>query len=562
MTNKTIPFEALIVLQNQLDSLSPRSPKRRLLLEETASLYGVSVSTVRRLLRQHHQPHSVYRSDYNQPRVISQADMKQYCELIAALKLRTTNKKGRHLSTKECIRLLEEYGIETPEGLIKSQVGLLKRSTISRYLTRWGYNTRAMTIEPPIVPFQAVHSNDCWQFDFSPSDLKKLKEDKSTRSGEKQPTLMLASVVDDRSGVCYQEYHAVHGEDTMTALRFFFNAMTPKKHKDCPFQGIPNLIYLDNGPVAKSKLFKRVMAHLNIEIRAHMPKGSDGRRVTARSKGKVERPFRTVKDAFETLYHFHKPNSLEEANEWLRQYLKRYNDMPHRSEDHSRLEDWLNQLPSDGFREMCSWDRFCTFARDPEQRKVDSEACVNVNGVRYHVAYDMAGQEVTLLWGLLDHELYVEFNNQKQGPFYPSKGPVPLGTFRKPKKTNAEKRADHIGQLARQISIPRSALSGEKETTKALLNGANVTRLESHRSIPFEDSDSFKQTLFKNKIDAKTAIAEYLGRPLARLKSVQIDEINHILNETLDKKTVLAQVRTYFTLSLKDRPGDESCTGK
>ncbi len=162
MSNKTIPLETLIVLQNQLDALPSRSPKRRLLLEEAASLYGVSISTVRRSLRQHHQPHLAYRNDYNEPRVISQADMKQYCELIAAMKIRTTNKKGRHLSTLECIRLLEEYGVETPEGLIKSPMGLLKRSTISRYLKRWGYDNRSMTIEPQVVPFQAIHSNDCW----------------------------------------------------------------------------------------------------------------------------------------------------------------------------------------------------------------------------------------------------------------------------------------------------------------------------------------------------------------------------------------------------------------
>ena len=562
MSNKTIPLETLIVLQNQLDALPSRSPKRRLLLEEAASLYGVSISTVRRSLRQHHQPHLAYRNDYNEPRVISQADMKQYCELIAAMKIRTTNKKGRHLSTFECIRLLEEYGVETPEGLIKSPMGLLKRSTISRYLKRWGYDNRSMTIEPQVVPFQAIHSNDCWQFDFSPSDLKKLKKEKLTESGVKQPILMLASVVDDRSGLCYQEYHSVYGEDTMTALRFFFNAMAPKKHKDCPFQGIPSLIYLDNGPVARSKLFKRVMAYLNVEIRTHMPKDSDGRRTTSRSKGKVERPFRTVKDTFETLYHFHKPDSLEEANEWLRQYLKRYNDMPHRSEDHSRQEDWLKNLPANGFQEMCSWERFCTFAREPEQRKVDSEACISVNGIRYQVSNDMAGQEVTLLWGIFDNELHIEFNNEKQGPFYPADGPVPLGSFRKPKKSTIEKRADHIGELAKQISIPRSALTGEKETTSTLLRDANVLKLESLTSTPFKDNDQFEQLFFKNKIDAKTAIADFFGRPLARLTPAQIDEINRILEETLDKKTVMTQVRDYFTLSLKNRPGDESCTGK
>jgi hypothetical protein len=42
-----------------------------------------------------------------------------YCELIAALKVRTSNKKGRHLSTGEAIRLIEEFGVETPDDLIK-----------------------------------------------------------------------------------------------------------------------------------------------------------------------------------------------------------------------------------------------------------------------------------------------------------------------------------------------------------------------------------------------------------------------------------------------------------
>ena len=51
--------------------------------------------------------------------------------------------------------------------------------------------------------------------------------------------MALAGVTDDRSGVCYQEYHLVKGEDAMTALLFLFNAMSPKKDKSCPFQGIP-----------------------------------------------------------------------------------------------------------------------------------------------------------------------------------------------------------------------------------------------------------------------------------------------------------------------------------
>lgn len=52
---------------------------------------------------------------------------------------------------------------------------------------------------------------------------------------------MLFSVVDDRSGVAYQEYRCVYGEDAESALRFLFNAMAPKARSDFPFQGRPKI---------------------------------------------------------------------------------------------------------------------------------------------------------------------------------------------------------------------------------------------------------------------------------------------------------------------------------
>lgn len=129
-----------------------------------------------------------------------------------------------------------------------------------------------------------------------------------------------------------------------------------------------------------------------IRERTHMPAGSDGTRPTARSKGKVERPFRTVKEAHETLYHFHKPETEAEANLWLRNYVDRYNDKPHRREPHSRIEDWLANLPEAGLREMCSWERFCAFAREPERRRVGGDAHISVQGARYEVDPDLAGE--------------------------------------------------------------------------------------------------------------------------------------------------------------------------
>jgi hypothetical protein len=188
--------------------------------------------------------------------------MEYYCELIAAIKVRTSNKKGRHLSTGEAIRLIEEFGIETPDGLVRAPESMFKKSTVNRYLQQWGYDRETLRRQPAAVRFQAEHSNDCWQFDLSPSDLKEVKEPLWLLANKGAPTLMLFSVVDDRSGVAYQEYRCVYGEDVEAALRLLFNAMAPKQINGFPFQGIPQMIYLDSGPVAKSHVFQQVMGLL------------------------------------------------------------------------------------------------------------------------------------------------------------------------------------------------------------------------------------------------------------------------------------------------------------
>ena len=401
MSKKLIAAERLAELYGKLSDLPRRSPERRRIIDETAAFYGVSETSLYRALRAFRRPKALRRSDHGESRVLTPEQMEQYCEIIAAVKVRTSNQKGRCLSTGETIRLLEEFGVETPEGLVKISPGVLKLSTVNRHLLRGGYDKRSLTRQPAAVRFQAEHSNDCWQFDLSPSDLKQIKEPPWLRPDRAAPTLMVFSVVDDRSGVAYQEYRCVYGEDVEAALRFLFNAMAAKTIAGFPFQGIPQMIYTDNGPIAKSRVFQQVMQYLNVEVQTHLPAGKDGRRVTARSKGKVERPFRTVKEMHETLYHFHEPATEEEANAWLLNFLIRYNAMEHRSEPHSRMDDWSENLPASGVRTMCSWERFCTFAREPERRKVGSDARITAAGVDYVVDAELAGETVLLWVGLI-----------------------------------------------------------------------------------------------------------------------------------------------------------------
>jgi hypothetical protein len=156
------------------------------------------------------------------------------------------------------------------------------------------------------------------------------------------------------------------------------------------FQGIPDTIHLDNEPAAKPAVFRHVMESLGVEVITHMPAGSDGRRTAARAKGTAERPFRTVKDAHETLYHFHAPETEAEANLWLARFVSTYNRGDHGSEPDSRIGGWLAYLPADGIRQMCAWDRFCVFAREPKRRLAGIGCRLMAAGVTYEVDAGLA----------------------------------------------------------------------------------------------------------------------------------------------------------------------------
>jgi hypothetical protein len=136
------PGEALVDLHRRLALLSPRDPVRSEVIARAAAAYGVSVWTIYRALRELIRPKSVRRSDRGSTRAAPAATMERYAEVIAALKIRTSNKKGRHLSTARAIRLLEEDGVETPEGLVRAPLGLLKRATVDRVLRASGPRAR------------------------------------------------------------------------------------------------------------------------------------------------------------------------------------------------------------------------------------------------------------------------------------------------------------------------------------------------------------------------------------------------------------------------------------
>ena len=93
--------------------------------------------------------------------------------------------------------------------------------------------------------------------------------------------------------------------------------------------------------------------------------------------------------------------------------------------------------------------------------------------------------------------------------------------------------------MAGKLGLPRAALEGSASVP---ILPTDVTPA----SVPFDDPDPFRELRFPSVLAAKLAIADYLGRPLAKLTAEDRGYIEALLKETLERRTIITCVRGYF----------------
>ena len=167
-----------------------------------------------------------------------------------------------------------------------------------------------------------------------------------------------------------------------------------------------------------------------------------------------------------------------------------------------------------------------------------------MEGAFYEVDAYLAGETVTLWWGLFDHELFVEFGDRRFGPYAPSGGPIPLHRYRRPARPPVQRRADRIDDLAARLALPRTALSGGSGAA-AGLSVATATVL-AFPSQPFLDPDPYRQLAYADRLDALRGVSTLLRRPLARLAEDDLAFVNALVDRTRDTADIAAAVRSRF----------------
>lgn len=231
------------------------------------------------------------------PKQRSDAGLPRSFDEKAIDEINNIKEKFPHITTKMIYQKLIEDGY-----IKKSEVSL---SSLYRYIR--DNNLKRNQLEGvERKAFEMENVNDCWQADTS--HLLRLNID-----GKMEKTYLVA-IIDDKSRLI------VHAEIFFNDNATNFQIALKKAIKK---YGVPKKVFVDNGGPFKNKQISLICASLGIHLIQSRP-------YSPKSKGKIERVFRTVKDNYVHCTDWDQFDSLEALNESFNIYLnEKYQNKMH-----------------------------------------------------------------------------------------------------------------------------------------------------------------------------------------------------------------------------------------
>ncbi|MDI7157177.1 integrase [Leptospira santarosai] len=238
------------------------------------------------------------------------------------------------------------YGVSTElaltaaenEGLIPK--GKYTRSTVDRLLNQFGISTKLVDTPSVATELISPYPNHCWIVDATMKNhyflnIKKNRID--FRSDIKYDSSHGMDIMEKHSLKRIWDYVIVDnysksylmmtfapdpktagakhgGENTSDWIEFLTYAMLIKDDLRIPIQGIPKLIFCDEGSGLNSNHMKSFLGRLGIEIRTHFPGH-------ASAKGAVESRIGAYKRTFGVTINKGKIYSLDELRNYDNRYL-------------------------------------------------------------------------------------------------------------------------------------------------------------------------------------------------------------------------------------------------
>jgi transposase InsO family protein len=245
----------------------------------------------------------------------------------------------------------------------------LRVSTAYRILKNEGLSgPNALVVKTDRRRFEAEYPNDLWQSDV-------LHGPSVAVDGKRRKSYLIGFIDDHSRLVPHAECYL--SERLGSWLDAFRQALLTR--------GLPRKLYVDNGPLFRSKHLERICASLGIAL-THTPP------YTPQGRGKIERFFRTVRTQF---FPGFRGGTLEELNVCLDAWIGQdYHLRAHSSTGESPLERFARQLELLRTAPPDLEDHF----RKAVRRRVAKDRTVSLNGTLYEAPIVLLGEQVQLLY--------------------------------------------------------------------------------------------------------------------------------------------------------------------
>ena len=296
------------------------------------------------------------------------------------------------------IRVRQEMPKATAPVLIKTmeERGLvasgtkLNLSTVYRFLHQRQL-MRVNSQEPEDRrKFEAELPNDLWQSDVMHGPL--------IASGGKMKKSYLIALLDDHSRLI------AHGEFYLSeSILSYVDALEKALLK----RGLPRKLYVDNGPAFRSLHLEHIAASLGIALIHSRPYKPQGR-------GKIERFFKTVREAFLTGFQGKTLDDLNMAfDAWL---TDTYHARKHTATGQSPFERFTSNMACLRAAPQDLRDHFRKAAR----RTVAKDRTLIISGKLYEAPVALIGKRVEILYHESDPDrIEVRFGKQSYGYLLP-----------------------------------------------------------------------------------------------------------------------------------------------
>ena len=297
---------------------------------------------------------------------------------------------------------------------MKEELGIVIDVSYSRFcelLRMRGWTVEEFKKPTPHVQVISEHPNQLHQFDVSIClqwyfDDKKgeLEEDTNYKRkyyankieqtveqelrGKKK--LHRYVLVDHCSGAFFFWYYYALGENSIDGADFLFKAWSSKKELVSTitnsdyngiyqFQGLPKILYTDQGAILRTKALKNLLESLNVQLEFH----ESG---NPRAKGMVEGLMNIIEKGFESRLKIYGIKNIDELNAYALKWCVERNLLKDfRGAKESRIEHWRKIKPEQ-FIKCPPYDIWAALIQeDAITRKVDGNGNISYMNKTYTV---------------------------------------------------------------------------------------------------------------------------------------------------------------------------------